>query len=200
MMACSGDMCAKAGITGLRFGVRCISSSGMTLKDAEAIPGIDEENQEDGIAAAVEWGGPGLYTWGVGDEGQLGIEGLQSTGVPPQKIALYPTRVESSDLEGASIVAVSAGENHSMAVTDDGALYGWGQGKHFCLGLGTDQSILTPTRVKALEGEHVIDVACGDGYTLAITKDGKAFSWGWSGNAMLGSGALGTVLPPTTHC
>ena len=41
---------------------------------------------------------------------------------------------------GQSVVAVSAGVRHSLALTGDGAVFTWGGGDTCCLGHGADLS------------------------------------------------------------
>ena len=42
----------------------------------------------------------------------------------------------SGDLEGKKIKQVSCGFQHTMCITEDGELYGWGYGRSGALGLG----------------------------------------------------------------
>ena len=51
---------------------------------------------------------------------------------------LLPKKVET--LEGRRVVAVSAGSDHSIALTADGATFAWGKGESGCLGHGEDLS------------------------------------------------------------
>ena len=77
--------------------------------------------------------------------------------------------------------------SHSMAVSTDGSLYGWGVGQ--LSGLGSSSAVLTPTKLsisdddgESIEDEYLIaDVSCGGGFSVCITKSGRLFSWGvWS--------------------
>jgi alpha-tubulin suppressor-like RCC1 family protein len=36
----------------------------------------------------------------------------------------------------------------------------------------------TPISIKLISGNKIIEVSCGDAHTLALTKDGKIFSFG----------------------
>lgn len=77
--------------------------------------------------------------------------------------------------------------SHSMAVSTDGSLYGWGVGQ--LSGLGSSSAVLTPAKLtisddsgESIEDEYlVVDVSCGGGFSVCITKSGRLFSWGvWS--------------------
>ena len=49
-----------------------------------------------------------------------------------------PKRVEA--LSGRRVVAVAAGNSHSLAATAEGAVFSWGYGRGLCLGHGEDES------------------------------------------------------------
>ena len=53
-------------------------------------------------------------------------------------------------LASLRVVALSAGYNHSIALTADGGAYTWGKGERGCLGHGEDVSNqLLPKKVEA---------------------------------------------------
>ena len=89
-------------------------------------------------------------------------------------------------LTSAGIVAVSAGEYHSIAITADGAVWSWGDASHGMLGHGDQQRQLLPKKVEALAG--VVAVSGGACHSLALTADGALWSWGWGAQGRLGHG------------
>lgn len=72
------------------------------------------------------------------------------------------------------ITAISAGGNHSVALTVGGGLVVFGRNKHGALGTGHTQNIWRPTRIKLAlpnETEHnlrAVQVVCGEAHTLAL--------------------------------
>ncbi len=93
------------------------------------------------------------------------------------------------------MIAVSAGYRHSGAVTDDGALYTWGEGDFGRLGHGDSQSRDTPTVVKDIG--PVSQVACGMAHTLALSEDGRTvWSFGSGDHGKLGHGDVARVYRP----
>eukprot|EP00983_Pelagomonas_calceolata_P088358 1157186-Pelagomonas_calceolata.AAC.6 len=50
------------------------------------------------------------------------------------------------------------------------------------LGHGACNEIEAPVAVKSLIDKSVESVECGAEYTLAVTRDGSLYSWGWSGS------------------
>ena len=77
--------------------------------------------------------------------------------------------------------------SHSMAVSTDGSLFGWGVGQ--LSGLNSTSPVLIPTKItippendENNEDEFlIVDVSCGGGFSVCITKSGRLYSWGvWS--------------------
>ena len=53
-------------------------------------------------------------------------------------------------MAGRRVVAVSAGDAHSIAITADGSVFAWGKGDNGCLGHGEDLSDqLLPKKIEA---------------------------------------------------
>lgn len=100
---------------------------------------------------------PQVYSWGVGEHGKLGHGTTLSQRRPkPVMGGLYGKRVSQ----------VSAGHNHSAAVTEDHLLFTWGEGDHGRLGLGDLRARHTPTLVGELS--DVRAVSCGESHTLVL--------------------------------
>ena len=82
----------------------------------------------------------GVWSWGSGVQGKLGHGDMQGQ--------LLPKKIEA--LTGQRVVALSAGWQHSLALTADSAFFTWGQGETGCLGHGEDLSNqLLPKKVEA---------------------------------------------------
>ena len=125
-----------------------------------------------------------VWSWGRGDEGQLGHGVQQDTELPG--------KIEA--LAGQRVVVVSAGGSHSLAITADGAVWSWGSGDDGRLGHGDTQLQLLLKKVEAFAGRSVIAVSAGDSHSLAITADGAVWSWGQGGLGALGHGSLQNQL------
>ena len=117
-----------------------------------------------------------VWSWGNGQEGQLG-HGDEYT-------QLLPKKVEA--LAGQRVVAVSA-HDHSLALTADGAVWSWGFGEDGSLGHGEDEEQLLPKQVEALAGQHAIAVSAGYRHSIATTA-GAVFTWGKGERGCLGHG------------
>ena len=80
-----------------------------------------------------------VWTWGWGSDGRLG-RGDEQAQLQPKKVEAFT---------GQRVVAVSAGGEHSLAITADGAVFTWGKGEDGCLGHGEDLSNqLLPKKVE----------------------------------------------------
>jgi alpha-tubulin suppressor-like RCC1 family protein len=109
-----------------------------------------------------------LYTWGSGTNGRLGHGDTV--------MQLRPRRVDA--LADTAIVHASAGSGHSVAVSEGGALYTWGQGYAGRLGHGSQDSKPNPALVEALSRETVTTAVAGSEFTIALTSKGTAFAFG----------------------
>ena len=127
-----------------------------------------------------------VWSWGYGREGQLGHGDLQDQ--------LLPKKVEA--FAGQRVVAVSAGNDHSLALTADGAVWSWGFGEFGGLGHGDEEDQLLPKQIEALAGQRVLAVSAGNDHSLALTADGALWSWGGGAFGQLGHGDQQNQLLP----
>ncbi|KAJ9540574.1 LOW QUALITY PROTEIN: hypothetical protein OSB04_027080 [Centaurea solstitialis] len=124
-----------------------------------------------------------VYTWGLGNMGQLGHYSLQSGDKE-----LIPRRVVA--LNGIFVKDVASGGVHTCAVTTKGGLYAWGGGQAGQLGLGPQTGVFScvagesggifrniPVLVLPFGVKHV---ACGHCHTLVTTRDGRIHGWGYN--------------------
>jgi len=82
-----------------------------------------------------------VYAWGWNREGQLGLGEMGDW-----KVRLTPTKVEGLP----KVKAIAAGGGYSLALTESGEVYAWGNNAIGQLGLGDREERLTPTKVTDL--------------------------------------------------
>jgi len=123
-------------------------------------------------AAIMEDGS--LWSWGQNGSGQLG-NGEQSELDTPN-----PTPVRIMD----GVIAVSAGDAHTMAITEDGRLWAWGDNSFGQLGDGTTENRLAPVFIT----NDIIYVSAGSSHTLVVSSDGGLWAWGSNSHGQLGDG------------
>uniref|UniRef100_A0A8D3BQR0 RCC1 and BTB domain containing protein 2 n=1 Tax=Scophthalmus maximus TaxID=52904 RepID=A0A8D3BQR0_SCOMX len=129
-----------------------------------------------------------VFAWGYNNSGQVGSG---STANQPT-----PRRV-SSCLQNKVVVNVACGQLCSMAVLENGEIYGWGYNCNGQLGLGNNGNQQTPCRIAALQGVNIVQVACGYAHTLALTDEGFVYAWGANSYGQLGTGNKSNQALPT---
>eukprot|EP00947_MAST-08B_sp_MAST-8B-sp1_P005843 g5843.t1 len=133
-----------------------------------------------------------LFTWGKGDDHRLGHGVTQ--------IIECPRLVEG--LAGVNITKVACGDNHTLALSEDGAVFSWGFGGSFwssgALGHGDSTTREFPTAIESLaeQGVKVVDIAAGEGFSVAIDDQGLVWSWGKGESGRLGNGGSSDQLEP----
>ncbi|XP_063955724.1 probable E3 ubiquitin-protein ligase HERC1 isoform X1 [Lytechinus pictus] len=109
-----------------------------------------------------------LFTFGNGDYGRLGHGNTSNKKTPEPVIAL-----------GQSVGQVSCGMNHTLCVSADGNIvWAFGDGDYGKLGLGNSTAKSYPQRIETLCNIGVKKVCCGTQYSVALTKDGRVFTFG----------------------
>jgi alpha-tubulin suppressor-like RCC1 family protein len=134
------------------------------------------------------------YAWGFGSFGRLGYGSTANRSVPTQ--VTMPG--------GVSFASVSAGRQHSVALTTTGAAYSWGYNFYGELGIGTSGAeigSLIPTAVQMPSGVSFRSVSAGNWsggtHTLALSTTGIAYGWGRNDHGKLGDGTTENRNVPT---
>ncbi|KAG2983124.1 hypothetical protein PC121_g22639 [Phytophthora cactorum] len=126
-----------------------------------------------------------LYTFGHGECGRLG-HGTEEDCTDPIPVGYFTSLIAAEGGEFGGVVDVSCGREHTMVVTSNGDLYGFGWGEAGRLGTGETGSSLYPCRV---ELKNIAAVACGREHTLALTRKGRVFAFGAGFGGRLGNGS-----------
>ncbi|CRL02239.1 CLUMA_CG015120, isoform A [Clunio marinus] len=129
-----------------------------------------------------------VYVWGLNDKEQLA--GLKGSKV---KIPMF-----SSVLSNLKPIHIAGGSKSLFIVSQDGSLYACGEGTNGRLGLGHNNNVSSPQQVPVINQYIVKKVAVHSGgkHAMAITLDGKIFSWGEGEDGKLGHGNRITLEKP----
>lgn len=130
-----------------------------------------------------------VWAWGNNEFGQLGEGTNNSTSTPVQV---------NGGLSGLTVIAIAAGDRHSLALTVSGAsstVWAWGNNDFGQLGDGTTSSTSTPAQVLNLP-DGVIAIAAGAFHSLALTSGGAIYAWGDNAYGQLGNNTIISELTP----
>lgn len=118
-----------------------------------------------------------IYTWGSGEQYQLGrevMESYRSGGLTPSTFKGVPR---------GKTVKVFAGSYHSFALTEDGKVYAWGLNNYGQTGIkegaGDDQALVKKaTVVESFADRKIVQIQGGEHHSIACDADGNALVWG----------------------
>jgi len=118
-------------------------------------------------------------------------------------VSFVPSRIAGA-LCGLTVRAVSASEEHSLLLTENGQVFSFGSGEGGCLGHGDQEARASPTPIEALRGVCACSVAAGcsaegsqvhDGveclrsnHSLVLCREGRVYSFGDGSRGVLGHG------------
>ncbi|XP_054634415.1 probable E3 ubiquitin-protein ligase HERC3 isoform X2 [Dunckerocampus dactyliophorus] len=128
-----------------------------------------------------------LFTWGQNTNGQLGLGKDESSKLFPQPL---------KSLAGIPLAQITAGGDHSFALSLSGAVFGWGKNRAGQLGLNDKQDRAVPCHIKFLRSQKVVYISCGDEHTAALTKEGGLFTFGNGSSGQLGHGSTSNESLP----
>ncbi|CAG8550305.1 465_t:CDS:1 [Acaulospora morrowiae] len=143
-----------------------------------------------------------VYAWGLNNFGQCGFESKDV-------FIMRPTIVEF--FNDKRVKTIAAGEHHTLALLEDGRVFGFGRADYGQLGLGKlkERNVTTPTLIKAPskkigrnENDMDIDddstgshdnsllcrlIATGDHHSVVVGKDGSLYTFGFGDSGALGN-------------
>lgn len=131
-----------------------------------------------------------VLTWGVNDQGVLGrdtqweapTEDADAMEDEDDDAPMNPKESTPAEVEGLQeklVVKVACGDSITVAATDRGDVYAWGtfRSADGILGFsGGSQVAMRPVQLRELK--NVCDLRTGTDHALALTTQGRVFSWG----------------------
>ena len=126
-----------------------------------------------------------VYCWGDDTYGQVGSADV-STNTNKPKLVYVAGSANAGNID------LAAGGNSTCAIVGSGYLQCWGQNDHGQLGIGTNDTKVTPTpvTVSGTTGgpifNNLIAVTMGDYHACANKTDGTIYCWGLNDSGQLG--------------
>lgn len=121
-----------------------------------------------------------VFSWGFNGNGELGlgISDYQDNHSIPKKIPYL-----------SEIKAIAAGWNHALALDKNGKVWSWGNNSFGQLGNGEIRDKFPygepiPNQVKNLS--EIVAIAAGEGFSMALDREGTLFAWGLNADGQLG--------------
>ena len=131
--------------------------------------------------------GLAVFTWGRGEDGQLGLGDASDQD--------EPTYVDA--LRGVGVRQIACGSGHTVVLTSEGGqVYTWGRGDDGRLGHGENMWKYVPRVTQSLVGHTMVQVTCGSYHTAAVTAQGDLYTWGGGMYGKLGHGTEAGASTP----
>ena len=142
-----------------------------------------------------------VYSCGNSEDGVLGINLNNKNNIKQFKF----NKINFGEYTN-KIIEISSGTVHNLALTYDGKIFSWGSSQGGQLGLPlkilenhpnfqNNFFISTPINVQINDKNkndnseiNIIKISCGEAHSLALTNEGKVYSWGFGSNGQLGLG------------
>lgn len=158
--------------------------------------------QVSGLVSVTALGGRGYHTlairsdgtvwaWGWNEYGELGHD--TSGSQCPYGLALTCSNVPVQVIGVSNPLTVTGGGFFSLALMPDHTLLGWGRNSHGELGNGSfTVSQTVPVQVSNVLS-NVTNVSAGWFHAVALTSDGKVWTWGDNAAGEIGIGVTSTT-------
>eukprot|EP00761_Pharyngomonas_kirbyi_P004479 gb/GECH01004484.1/.p1 GENE.gb/GECH01004484.1/~~gb/GECH01004484.1/.p1 ORF type:complete len:1003 (+),score=161.28 gb/GECH01004484.1/:1-3009(+) len=128
-----------------------------------------------------------VLTWGKGEDGELGNGKSESLNVPK------PVH----QLKGTPIKCLALGMWHTLALSESGQVFTWGDDSEGQLGTRNGGRQDEPEIVSCLKSESVVTVATGSSHSSCVTENGEVYTWGSNMYGQLGIGTKTSANNPT---
>ena len=149
----------------------------MDLPPTMSFMSVPGEMQSDGIRTIDSYGS---FTVGVSNTGKLHIWGVTKLGAKGIDVSNIPQEVLDK-----KIAFAAAGQDHIIAIAEDGSFYGWGSNRFGQF--ARDNAVLSnPNLVPVpeivangeLDVNHIKKVTCGFQASAILMDDGTLYIWG----------------------
>ena len=134
-----------------------------------------------------------VHAWGLNTYGMLGNNTTVQSTIPILISAF-------GSIVGKTIVAITAGGNHTVALDSVGQVHAWGYNTSFELGNNNQTQSNIPINVSSfgsIVNKTIVMIAAGFSHTVALDSTGQVHAWGFSQYGQTGNNISGLYV--TTH-
>ena len=147
-----------------------------------AFPGLHIFDIAVGLSHSVVLSADGeVYAVGANNKGQLGNGTIRNSG-----FSATPVMVDLSGVDG-QVVAIDAGDTHTLLLTDNGKVYGFGDNSYGQLGFASEVENVTLPTPLPVNGE-MASIEANYYMTFLVTTDGEVYATGRNQYGKLGLG------------
>lgn len=128
------------------------------------------------------------YSWG-----KTGAHLLQ----PGRRDSTLRVPAPCEPIQDKQIIKIFCGRTHALGLTAKGDVLSWGTSELGQRGHGVEgenQELWLPAPIDQLCQQDIVQLACGLDHCLALSKDGRIWSWGYGEDGQLGHGAIEDTL------
>ncbi|XP_073512257.1 protein RCC2 isoform X4 [Phyllobates terribilis] len=125
-----------------------------------------------------------IWSWGRNEKGQLGHGDIKRVDAPKP--------IDSVKEE--VFVYASCGRNHTLALTENGSVYAFGENKMGQLGLGNKTDAVSSPAQILYNGQPITKVACGAEFSMIMDCKGNLYSFGCPEYGQLGHNSDGKYI------
>ncbi|XP_029411874.1 protein RCC2 [Nannospalax galili] len=125
-----------------------------------------------------------LWSWGRNEKGQLGHGDT--------KRVEAPRLIEALSQE--AIVLAACGRNHTLALTETGSVFAFGENKMGQLGLGNQTDAVPSPAQIMYNGQPITKMACGAEFSMIMDCKGNLYSFGCPEYGQLGHNSDGKFI------
>jgi alpha-tubulin suppressor-like RCC1 family protein len=115
-----------------------------------------------------------VYAWGLNDHGQIG-NGTNGKNVSQS------TPLKLNGFNDEKVVMISSGYNHSMALTESGRVFSWGDNRRRQLGIINEQLSNKPSELLLNNEISIKKISCGYEHSLLLSRNGDIYWFGING-------------------
>ncbi|KAK5582365.1 hypothetical protein RB653_003948 [Dictyostelium firmibasis] len=116
-----------------------------------------------------------VLMWGTNKSGNMSL---------PSEQYRFPVSLDL--LRNTFVEKVVGGRSFSLVLTREGKVLGFGENNFGQLGLGDTRNRTTPTPIETLNNQNIIDIGVGLDHSMAVTKAGHVFGWGYNVEGQIG--------------